>query len=171
GDSKVYSKLFGGLWYQPPYSSDFETYFGITNREAKALFCFENPVSSFSLDSVIPLKSTSYENCLGSSSFNCTEIPAYVEANQTRLNLQNSIKESLSDPFQAGLRPINTCYWEKIEGPFNSEFQDVLISWINSGYKIAIYFDDDHPRCEQLENISSEIKGNIKAAAYFCDDF
>ena len=46
-DHSLQKKMFGGLWYQPPYSTAFETYFGLTVQEAKSTFCWDGnkPVS------------------------------------------------------------------------------------------------------------------------------
>jgi ArsR family metal-binding transcriptional regulator len=171
--SSMYKKLFGGLWYQPPYSDDFETYFGIATQEAKSLFCFQTEPSSFGLISYLPLQSKAYIDCLyGSSSFSCNEIPSYVEANKIRGQLQKAINYSLKNPFETGQpTPTNRCFWEKVEGEYNQEMEDIIVSWVNKGYKMAIYFDDVNPRCEQFKQLTSDLKGKLSAAAYICDDF
>ncbi len=171
--SSMYKKLFGGLWYQPPYSDDFETYFGIATQEAKSLFCFQTPPSSFGLTSYLPLQSKVYIDCLyGSSSFSCNEIPSYVEANKIRGQLQQAINYSLKNPFEAGQpTPINKCFWEKVEGEYNQEMEDILVSWINKAYKISVYLDNSHPQCGTFKELSSELNGRVIIGAYICDDF
>lgn len=171
-DSKLYKKMFGGLWYQPPYSDDFETYFGISTQEAKALFCFETPMATFGLTSYTPLQSKTYIDCLYSGSWpNCRETEAYLNANNIRGQLQKTINASLANPYMPGqLEPVTQCFWESVEGVFNQEFEDALVSWVNRGYQIGIYFEEGAPRCEPFNKRVSELKGKMKAAAYVCED-
>lgn len=170
--SKLYKKMFGGLWYQPPYSDDFETYFGISTQEAKSLFCFETSAPSFGLDSYTPLQSKEFIDCLYSGGFGtCREKEAYLNANRIRGQLQKTIKNSLANPYQPGeLVPVNQCFWESVEGVYDQDFEDALVSWVNRGYQIGIYFEEGAPRCESFKNRSSELKGKMKAAAYVCED-
>lgn len=171
-DSKLYKKMFGGLWYQPPYSDDFETYFGISTQEAKSLFCFETPTETFGLNSYTPLQSKEYIDCQYSSGWtSCRETEAYLSANTTRGQLQKTIQESLANPYQSGeLVPVTQCFWETVEGVYNQDFEDALVSWVNRGYQIGIYFEEGSPRCESFNKRSSELKGKMKAAAYVCED-
>lgn len=171
--SELYQKLFGGLWYQPPYSNDFETYFGISTFEAKSLFCFQTTTGSFSLNAYLPLQSESYINCLyNSSTSNCKETPAYMNANKFRGELQETILSSLKSPYVPGpATPLNSCFWEKIEGEYTKDFELILLNWIHKNYKISIYYDNGNPRCETFNGVTPDLKGKIKAAAYTCDDF
>lgn len=171
-DSKMYKKLFGGLWYQPPYSDDFETYFGISTQEAKSLFCFETGSETFNLNGYTPLQSKGYIDCLYSgSSFNCRESEAYIQANKTRKQLQSAVIHSLANPYvPAPAYPVKECYWETVEGVYNADFEDALVSWVNRGYQIGIYFEDAEPRCEAFDSRVSELKGKMKAAAYICEE-
>ena len=99
-------------------------------------------------------------------------ITSYVEANKIRGQLQKAINYSLKNPFEPGQpTPTNRCFWEKVEGEYNQEMEDIIVSWVNKGYKMAIYFDDVNPRCEQFKQLTSDLKGKLSAAAYICDDF
>lgn len=170
--SKMYKKLFGGLWYQPPYSDDFETYFGISTQEAKSLFCFETGSQTFNLNFYTPLQSKSYIDCLYSGAWlNCRESEAYISANAVRRQLQSTIVNSLSQPYvPAPAYPEKECYWETVEGVYSQDFEDALVSWVNRGYQIGIYFEEGAPRCESFDSRISELKGRMKAAAYICED-
>lgn len=171
-NSKLYKKMFGGLWYQPPYSDDFETYFGISPQEAKSLFCFDTPMETFNLNSFTPLQSKSYIDCLYSGAWpNCRETEAYISANNIRGQLQKTINDSLANPYKPGeFEPVTQCFWESVEGVFSQEFEDALVSWVNRGYQIGIYFEEGAPRCEPFNKRVSELKGKMKAAAYICED-
>lgn len=171
-NSKLFKKLFGGSWYQPPFSEDFETYFGISTQEAYSLLCNDTPIASFNLNSFLPLQSAYYMDCVFSnSSFACQEKPAYVLANKIRTQLHAVIKESLRNPIGPAL-PIATsrCYWEKVEGEYNTQFEEVLIGWANKGYKIGLHFENENPRCEVLQERVTELKGKLIAAAYVCEE-
>ncbi|MGE0764283.1 MAG: hypothetical protein AB7N80_13460 [Bdellovibrionales bacterium] len=41
GDAALLRRMFGGLWYQPPYSDAFDHYFGLGVEEAVPLFCYK----------------------------------------------------------------------------------------------------------------------------------
>lgn len=172
-NSELYQKLFGGLWYQPPYSNDFETYFGISTFEAKSLFCFQTTTGSFSLNAYLPLQSESYIDCFyNSSTSNCKETRSYINANKFRGELQETILNSLKSPYTPGPAiPLNSCFWEKVEGEYNSDFELILLNWIRKNYKISIYYENGNPRCENFSGVTPDLKGKIKAAAYICDDF
>lgn len=42
-DASMRVKMFKKLWYSPPYSDDFEFYFGLEIKEAVQVFCLNNP--------------------------------------------------------------------------------------------------------------------------------
>lgn len=178
-NSNLVKKLFGGLWYQPPYSDDFETYFGIDIKEAKSLFCFGvEKETSFGLDQISPLLSRKYIECQ-SRSRNCQELPAYNLANSYRLMLQSSIIKSLENPFNDDqLVPLKKCKWEKIEGTYNSLMETKLLSWLDSGYSVSAEFTNQNPRCESIklngntfDSIKKNFVGEVKFATYSCQDF
>lgn len=130
GDQLYLGKLFGGLWYHPPYSTDFETYFGLEPKEARYFFCYQSPDSTFSEDGASPLYSIGYYSCVHDGGMNCQESKDYLLANVYRKQLVNSIYQSIHDPFNdQELIPANKCFWESMSGNYNLEMETKLIDW------------------------------------------
>ena len=172
-NSSYYKKLFGGLWYQPPYSDAFETYFGIATQEAKSLFCYQVESPTFSLKSYTQLVSKEFSDCQNSDflSFNCKEKDSYIQGNKTRSFLHKAIKKSLSEPFQEGrVVATNKCHWEKIQGVFNAEMEEVIVTWVNQGFQVSVQHEAPQPLCESLRALTQDLDGKMSAAAYICED-
>lgn len=175
-DKKNLERLFGGLWYNPPYSDDFETYFGIEPREARYFFCFEQPDSTFSLESMTPLYSIEYYQCMHEYGFPtsqyCTERAAYVKGNIYRKQLQASIIRSLEDPINdQELVPANKCHWETMTGFYNLEMENKLIDWKNAGFEVVVSFESGQPRCESVTTASIPLNAKVTVAGKLCEDF
>jgi hypothetical protein len=170
-DPGMVKKMFGGLWYHPPYSDDFETYFGLEVREARYLFCYRKDTGTFSYsEKPEALMSKDYIDCRYDSFF-CKELPNYVQANVYRQQLWTSLHLSVESPaIPPAPQPANHCHWEKISGVYGQEMEDRLIAWINHGYSIAAYIDGPQARCQSFKELSKELKGNVTLGAYTCDD-
>lgn len=142
-DDSIRKKVFGGLWYQPPYSDAFETYFGLTVSEAKSTFCWNGDHATPSITNVTGLYSKQYMDCKysesGLDSLNCKEIPAYVKAQDYRLQLQNVLSKSISQPYVAPApQPAKTCSWEKFSGDDIFAAKQQIKVWKSKGKKIAL---------------------------------
>lgn len=172
-DKNHLSKLFGGLWYQPPYSEDFETYFGLEPKEARYFFCYQDPASAFSAYTIIPLYSANYSRCLfDGGPAGCRESANYIAANQYRKQLVNSLYQGIYDPYNTQeLVPANKCFWESMSGHYNAEMETKLIDWKNKGYEMAVYFETDHPRCEKLSTALIPLNAKVTVAGKLCVDF
>ena len=66
-DSSLRNKMFGGLWYQPPYSNTFEQYFGLSVVEAKSTFCWNGDKMDGAVTSKTGVYSIEWLNCQYSS--------------------------------------------------------------------------------------------------------
>lgn len=174
GDSNSLKQLFGGLWYHPPFSDDFETYFGLEPREARYMFCYGTPDVTFNLKRVSPMYSINYYQCIqehGEFGF-CRENVNYIKANGYRKELINSIRVSLSDPAnEEEMVPANKCHWETMSGLYNVEMENKLMVWKNAGYDLAVYFDRDNPRCEKVQTASIPLNARVIIAGKHCTEF
>ena len=167
------SHLFGGLWYHPPFSDDFETYFGLEPKEARYFFCYNDTESTFSAASTSELHSSGYLQCTQENfSGNCRETKEYVQGNVYRLQLLDSINKSINDPFNdQELVPVNKCSWESMSGLYNAEMDTKLIDWKNQGYELAVYFESDHARCEGVATARIPLNTRVTVAARHCTKF
>jgi len=142
-DSTLRQKVFGGLWYQPPYSDAFETYFGLTVAEAKSTFCWDGDKQTYSITGVTGLYSKQYADCKSNSSaldaLNCKEIPSYVAALDYRNQLNNVLTQSITQPFvPPAPQPTQVCHWEKFSGDDLVAAKQQLKVWKSLGRKIAL---------------------------------
>ncbi len=138
-DSSLRQKMFGGLFYKPPYSDAFETYFGLTVQEAKSTFCWNGDKKTPVITDPEGVYSKSYLDCTyGSSPFSCTELPAYVTAQSYRKQLNNVLAKSISEPYVAEVKPSKTCAWDKFEGDDIIEAKKQIKAWQSKGRTISM---------------------------------
>lgn len=176
GDKTALSKLFGGLWYNPPYSDDFETYFGLEPKEARYLFCYRTPASSFSpFGTTAPLYSIGYSQCLHESGFSnsCREQTNYVHANVYRKQLVRAMAMSLNEPLNdQEMVPANKCHWQTMQGLYNVEMEHKVQEWKTKGYHMAVYYEANQPRCEAWSDQQSiALYSRVTIAGKQCVDF
>lgn len=174
GDEKYLTRLFGGTWYNPPYTDDFETYFGLEAHEARYMFCFEQPYETFSFENMTPLRSSNYVDCLygDGSTFNCRELPAYVKANEYRTQLLDSIVYSLNDPVnEQELVPVNKCHWETISGHYDEKMEAMVNQWKKAGYQLAVSYESGQPRCESISTAAIPLNAKVTVAGKLCEKF
>lgn len=173
-DGKYLKRLFSGPWYNPPYTDDFETYFGLEAHEARYMFCFEQPRETFSLESVTMLRSSKYIDCIYNDgfTFNCRELPEYVKANEYRTQLLDSIIYSLSDPANdQELVPSNKCRWETITGNYDSKMEAMVNQWKMAGYQLAVSYESGQPRCESISSTAIPLNAKVTVAGKWCEKF
>ena len=170
-DPKMQQKLFGGLWYHPPYSDSFETYFGVSIGEVVTNICY-NP-KGITPDHRQPLQSAGYVNCQYSSDpFNCHEQPDYVKANVYRDQLHNGMIESINNPYVAPA-PIATkkCAWESFAGDYEQGGEETIARWLVSNYKVGIEISNLGGKCEAVTSLpsgSNKPRGPVKISGYVC---
>lgn len=172
GDAKLQKKMFGGLWYQPPYSDHYETYFGVSVAEAVYQICYKNPSSIFTPYNSTPLVSKQYLDCLYSGSSLCTESPAYVAANTYRNQLRNGMRESLTNPYVGSApTPAKTCNWEKFEGLYEMGGAEQLGKWLVTSQKVSLEVKGAGARCSVITQVpqgSDVPTGEVVMGAYIC---
>lgn len=170
-------KMFGGLWYQPPYSDAFETYFGLEVGEAVYQFCYQSPDSKFTPYNSSVLMSLQMINCTYTSSnpFSCVETPEYVAANVYRNNLRTGMILSLTSPYVAPQpTPSKVCSWEKFEGLYELGGEEQIGKWLASAQKISMEIKGVGGiggQCSSVSAVPSDIqipKGDVILSAYIC---
>ncbi len=171
-DPAMQKKMFGGRWYEPPYSDSFETYFGASVAELVYQICYQSPEANFSPDSSSELHSAEYINCMSAGNGRCTEKADYVAANGYRENLQEAMKESIRNPYVARPpTPAKKCNWESFEGNYEQGAKEVLARWLVSGFKVGIEIGSLAGKCEMISKLpsgSQEPRGHVKMSGYVC---
>lgn len=138
-DNSLRKKMFGGLWYKPPYSDAFETYFGLTVQEAKSTFCWNGDKKTPTFTDPTGVYSIDYLNCqYNSDPFSCKEKPAYVTAQVYRNQLKNVLAKSISQPYVGVAQPTKSCAWDKFEGDDVIETKKLIKKWKSEGRTIAM---------------------------------
>ncbi len=166
-------KMFGGLWYQPPYSDAFETYFGLEVGEVVYQLCYQSPDSSFTPYNSTPLLSKQMIDCQHSQDpFNCKESPAYIAGNIYRNDLRTGMRESINNPYIAPKpTPSKTCSWEKFEGLYELGGAEQIGKWLVSAQKISMEVKGVGGRCSLVNTLpaGSQIPtGEVILSAYVC---
>jgi hypothetical protein len=170
-DPVLQKKMFGGLWYQPPYSDHYETYFGVSVAEMVYQVCYQSPASNFTPYEGSEIHSKAYMDCMNSS-FSCKEKPEYVKANAYRKQLRQGMRESISNPYVAPPpTPAKKCKWESFEGNYEQGAEEVLARWLVSGYKVGIETATLAGKCEMLTSLptgANKPRGEVKMSGYVC---
>ncbi len=131
GDATLTNKMFSGLWYQPPYSDHFETYFGIAVNDVVRVFCLQD-LNSFPTI-VYPI---GYYDHVGDPNYQMPQ--NYVLANQYLNSLRSCLSESLSNPWKPGPPPpAKTCSFETFSGPAGAPINAKVAEWLGKGQKVS----------------------------------
>lgn len=164
-------KMFGGLWYQPPYSDAFETYFGLEVKEVVYQLCYQSPDSSFTPYNTTLLQSKAMIDCLVNGS-SCQEGPAYIAGNVYRNQLRTAMKESINNPYIAPKpTPSKTCSWEKFDGLYELGGAEQIGKWLVTSQKISMEVKGAGGRCSLLNSLpagSDVPTGEVVLSAYIC---
>ncbi len=171
-DPAMQKRMFGGRWYQPPYSDSFETYFGASVAEVVYQICYQSPDANFSPYNSSPIHSIEYMNCTSTGNTTCREKIDYIHANRYRKNLRDAMKESITNPYVAAPpAPAKKCKWESFEGNYEQGAKEVIARWLVSGFKVGIEIGSLAGKCEPVTALptgSNEPRGHVKIAGYFC---
>lgn len=170
-DPRLQQKIFGGLWYHPPYTDAFETYFGVSIGDVATSICYSP--KGYTPSSGIPLQSIEFINCQSNGdSFNCREKPDYVKANTYRDQLLNGMKQSISHPYVSPVQgPAKTCRWESFDGDYDLGGESVVARWLVSNFSVGIEVGNLGEKCEYLTSIPSganKPRGLVKMLGYVC---
>lgn len=172
-DSSLRQKMFGGLWYQPPYSDAFETYFGITVQEAKSVFCWNGDKMNGVITDQSGLMSKQYMDCQSSDNWmNCKETPAYLKAYGYRSQLQNALKLGVTNPYSAPTPdPTKKCSWNKFSGDDVIAAKKQLKAWKSEGRKVSMTVKNADGAGSCGDAVESNIKTGsiVEIATYKCE--
>lgn len=132
--------MFGGLYYRPPYSDAFETYFGMTVPEAKATFCWYGDKMTGRIEYRTGVGSKEYFECTYiMDPMYCRERPEYVRAQTYRAQLESALQLSVTSPYKAPAAVAGpTCKWETFEGDDLVEAKKVIARWKSEGRKVSM---------------------------------
>lgn len=167
GDTSLQNLMFTGLWYQPPYSDYFETYFGLKVGQAIQVFCSQT-VSNISLG-LTP--SMTRSNPYGPVYQVGDPLPTmYVLANQYRTGLMNCINESKTNPWQAPApAAAKQCNYETLSGANGDPINSQVSSWLTQGYSIGADLKGQN-LCVSVKSVDDlkSYQGDITVGAYIC---
>jgi len=164
-DATTMQTMWSGLWYQPPFSTDFETYFGLQTDQAAYLFC---------MGSVQNVAGTMYPAGYnaGTAGFNYQMPADYVVANTIRQNLENCIDDSILDPNtnpDGSSTTALTCTYNTLQGPSGDTMINQAASWLSSGATVGADIPDPG-LCETVSSINqlTGIEGLYTIGMYSC---
>lgn len=170
-DSSLRQKMFGGLWYQPPYSDAFETYFGITSSEAKSTFCWNGGVMNGAITDPVGVYSLQWVQCQSGDSFSCQERPEYIQAQVFRTQLQKSLSLGVTNPYSAPTPdPQKSCRWDKFEGNDLIAAKQQLKLWKSQGRKVSMNVKKNNAGlCSDATENNITEGSNVEMATYTCN--
>lgn len=170
-DGSMRKKMFGGLWYQPPYSDAFETYFGVTVQEAKSTFCWDGNVQTPAITGVSGLYSYDWAQCQSSGMFNCQERPEYIAAQGYRSQLENVLSKSIHQPYVPPTPlPEKKCSWDKFEGDDIVAAMKQFKKWKAEGRQLSMELKktDGASQCGIADENNLKQGYTVAIASYVC---
>lgn len=172
-DTELQNYMFSGLWYRPPKSDAFETYFGLEVAEAVYQVCYQHQDSIFTPYNSTLLLSKEYLDCTYNNNWTtCQEQQIYNEANVYRNQLRNAMIESLRNPYQPTTpNPAISCDWEKFEGFYDLGGADQIQKWLSAGHIISLEIKGEGGSCGQISSLPSGSQipsGEVVIGAYKC---
>ncbi len=171
-ENSLRQRMFGGLWYQPPYSDAFEQYFGITSSEAKSTFCWNGNQMNGVITDPAGVYSIEWLNCqYGPDPFNCKESAGYVAAQGYRSQLKKSLALGVTNPYSAPMPdPQKTCHWIKFEGDDIVAAKIQLKKWRSEGRKVSMTAQKNGiGLCGLADESNITNDSVIEMATYQCD--
>lgn len=171
-DNSLRKKMFGGLYYQPPYSDAFETYFGITVQEAKSTLCWDGNIDTPNITGVSGLYSIDWAQCMSNGfSSDCKERPEYVIAQGYRSQFEQVLKKSIFQPYvpPASL-PEKICQWDKFEGDDIVAAIKQFKKWKAEGRQLSMEFKkaDGASQCGVADENNLKSGYTVAIASYSC---
>lgn len=170
-DNSLRKKMFGGLWYQPPYSDAFETYFGVTVQEAKSTFCWDGNIQTPGITGASGLYSKQWADCQSNGGGNCKELPEYVAALGYRDQLSDVLFKSIYQPYVAPVpEPTKKCTWDKFEGDDMIAAKLQLKKWKAEGRKLSMEIRKANGvgACGIVNENDLVVGAKVSIASYVC---
>ncbi len=165
-DPSLRQKMFKGLWYQPPYTEYYETYFGLDNSEAAYVIC----MNSGSLTSILGTK-----EYIDASSGGNYDAWLNDRAAQERWNFAQMLRQQLLSCFnKPGTPPppvqppdAKVCQYRSFEGLYDQGGAQEISQNLADGYKVAV---ETSNACVQITSLpaAGSLKGQVKIVGYKC---
>jgi hypothetical protein len=164
-DDSLRQKMFKGLWYKPPYTEYYETYFGLANNEAAYVICMDKGT----LSSILATKE--YIDAQYDGGGNWANDPAA----QARWNFAQMLRQQLLSCFNkpgTPAPPVNppdakVCQYRSFEGDYSKGGLDEINRNLSEGYKMAV---ETSNACMLLTSAPApgSLKGHVKIVGYKC---
>src|SRR3989344_7899378 len=169
-DDSLRKKMFGGLWYQPPYSNSFEVYFGITVQEAKGTFCWNGDKMDGVISNRTGIYSVEWLNCQYESS-RCDEKPEWILGFGHRAQLEKSLELGVTNPYTPPTPEVQKkCFWDKFEGSDLIAAKLQLKKWKSEGRKVSMSVKKNGVgQCGDASDTNITEGSIVEMATYRCE--
>lgn len=165
-DASLRQKMFKGIWYQPPHTEHFETYFGLDNTEAANVICMATGTLSNTLATkeYIDAFYGNYDAWLA----NPAAQQRWQFAQMLRQQLLSCFNKAAPKPMPAPVPAEKKCRTRSFEGNFEQGGMDEVKEALSKGFKLSVESDN---ACVQIKDTTGagELKGNLKIIGYKCD--
>lgn len=173
-DSSLRKKMFGGLWYQPPYSNTFEQYFGLAVNEAKSTFCWNGNKMDGVISNKTGIYSIEWLNCQydGPNPWACQEKPEWILGQGYRKQLEKSLALGVANPYSVPIPdPLKKCFWDKFEGDDLVAAKLQLKKWKSEGRKVSLNIKKNGAvgLCGDAQEASITEGTSVEMATYKCE--
>jgi hypothetical protein len=162
-------KMFGGLWYQPPYSDDFELYFGLEASEAASVICQNKGTLSNTLFTSEYAQALSSEGGLDAWSNNPAAQKRWQAAQLQRQQLLSCFNQPGTpwvNPSPVAQEP-KKCVYRSFEGNYEQGGREEIQNALAEGYKLAIETSNTCTLVTQTPS-ADQFHGKLKIAGYRC---
>jgi len=172
-DPSLRLKMFKGLWFQPPYTGHFETYFGLDGSEAAYVICMGIGHLSDELYTTerayADRSEGGYEQWLRNP-----EAQARWRAAQ---KIRQQLNSCLNKPGTVTSAPPSSptpsapaqkkCDYKSFEGKFEKGGLEEIQSLLAAGYKVAV---EGNQMCSEISQVPSSLdfSGQVKIVGYRC---
>ncbi len=172
-DASMRNKIYRGLYYRPPFTDHFETYFGVETQTIRQILCYD--ASSSGLNG-FDYTSEYAKACGGGGEGDSCGRWERDPAAQARWNAVQNIRAQLRDcvnrslhlpPIQPPTQPI--CYWRTFEGYYQLGGASEFASMQSNGYDhISVEYKNACYNPQNLSTLPVITSGLVKISGYFC---
>lgn len=170
-DDSLRQRMFKGLWFQPPYTGHFETYFGLDGSEAAYVFCMAttttlSPTLYTTEKAMAERHPGTYEAWLMDPAAQARYQAAQVLRSQLRSCL-NKPGQPWSTPSPAPVPSAKKCDTKSFEGKYEKGGREEIQGLLLEGYKVAI---EGNNMCSQVSYVpaTGDYSGKVKIVGYRC---
>ena len=163
-------KMFKGLWYQPPFTAHFESYFGLDGTEAAYVIC----MNTSSLSGTLYTTEEAMANQTDGGYQAWLQDPKAQARYQATQKIRQQLLSCFNKPAQSQPQgPLNpppvekTCEYQSFEGKFEKGGREEIERLLAEGFKVAI---EGNQMCSLLDHVpaSGDFSGDVKIVGYRC---